>query len=77
MSCQFIVSRLIVKSAHNVSKILTVERVLMKTILCFLDSAATAVADIGDMGEAGGEGWGDSDLIIDEGSFSKHGRKSQ
>ena len=33
-----------------------------------LDSA-TAGLDAGDIGEAGGEGWGDSDLVIDDGLF--------
>ena len=36
------------------------------TIFLHLDTA-TAGIDIGDIGDAGGEGWGDSDLIIDEG----------
>ena len=33
-----------------------------------LDTASAGI-DMGDMGDAGGEGWGDSDLVIDEGSY--------
>ena len=34
-----------------------------------LDTASAGI-DIGDIGDAGGEGWGDSDLVIDEGGYS-------